>query len=174
MFSARCFGLLGLLVFLGGAAVLAAEQPAAPSGPAYQIILRSRHAVASPLRTKDAQTGGGSILVEQAEPHTVVVTMGGSVVAGSELHCSTASIDFNLLQHLDIIPMRSGLRAPRVGMVGRVVGTLQVTDPRLCKVPCGSADQGPATAGLVQGETCLLSIGVEPSSAACGQEMSIN
>ena len=59
-------------------------------------------------------------------------------------------------------------------MVGRVVGTLQVTEPGLCGKPCGSAEQGPATACLTVGGTPLLSVGVKPSAVSCGQESSVN
>src|SRR5262249_15118602 len=102
------------------AATPAPAQPA-PSGPAYQIVLRSRHAEVTPTRTKDAQTGGGSIVVEEPELNTVVVTMGGSAVVGSDFHGSAAGIDFNLEEDLEIIPTRPGVRPPRVGLVGRVV-----------------------------------------------------
>jgi hypothetical protein len=129
----------------------------------------------TPTRTKDAQTGGGSIVVEQPEPNTIVVTMGGSAVAGSALHGSAAGIDFNLEQDLEIIPTRQGVRPPRIGMVGRVVGTLQVTDPgKCCCRPCGTAEQGPASACLTMGGTSLLSVTVKPSAASCGQELAIN
>lgn len=175
MLHRRSLLLAGLVALLGPATIHAADPPA---GPAYQIVLRSRHAEAVPNRTKDAQTGGGSIVVEQPEPHTIVVTMGGSAVVGSDFHGSSAGIDFNLEQDVEIIPIRKGLRPPRIGMVGRVVGTLQVTDPgRCCKVgckPCGNAEQGPAAASLSSGETCLLSLNVQPSAASCGQELSIN
>jgi hypothetical protein len=114
-------------------------------------------------------------VVEQPQPDTIVVTMGGSAVVGSDCHGSAAAIDFNLEQDLDVIPLRSGARPPRLGMVGRVVGTLQVTDPGKCRgKPCGTADQGPATANLVIGETNLLCINVKPSAVTCGQEASIN
>ncbi len=174
MLNRRSLLLLAGLALLGPAAVHAADPPPAPAGPAYQIVLRSRHAEVTPTRTKDAQTGGGWILVEQPEPHTIIVTMGGSAVAGSDFHGSSAGIDFNLEQELEIIPTRAGLRPPRVGMVGRVVGTLQVTDPGKCGKPCGTAEQGPATAALALGETNLLSVEVQPSAVACGQELSIN
>src|SRR5262245_34841624 len=154
----RCSLVLACLAALRSPATLHAADP--PAGPAYQIVLRSRHAEVTPTRTKDAQTGGGSIVVEQPEPNTIVVTMAGSAVAGSSCHRSAASIDFNLEQELDIIPTRTGVRPPRIGMVGRVVGTLQVTDPckccgKFCK-PCGSDDQGPAAARLSFGATSML------------------
>jgi hypothetical protein len=175
--------LIASLAALISPAVVHADPPAPP---AYHILLRSRHAEVTPYRIKDAQTGGGSIVVEQPEPNTIVVTMGGSAVAGSTFHGSAASIDFNLVQDLEIIPTRKGVRPPRVGMVGRVVGTLQVTDPGKCctvcgisKVcgtskACGTAEQGPATACLSLGDKSLLCINVQPSSVACGQESSIN
>jgi hypothetical protein len=171
MLSRRSLLRAGLAALLGPAAAYAADPPA---GPAYQIVLRSRHAEVIPTRTKDAQTGGGWVVVEQPEPHTVIVTMGGSAVAGSDFHGSSAGIEFNLEQDLEIIPTRPGVRPPRVGMVGRVVGTLQVTDPGKCCKPCGTAEQGPASACLSVGEAGLLTVNVKPSAVACGQELSIN
>jgi hypothetical protein len=168
----RCSLLLVTLAALLSPAAVPAADP--PVGPAYQIVLRSRHAEATPTRSKDAQTGAGYIVVEQPEPNTIVVTMGGSAVAGSECHGSSAGIDFNLEQELEIIPTRAGVRPPRVGMVARVVGTLQVIDPGKCGKSCGTAEQGPAVASLVLGDTSLLSVNVKPSSVACGQESSIN
>src|SRR6266545_1071777 len=108
MRNRRSLLLAGLVALLGPAAVYAADPPPAPPGPAYQIVLRSRHAEVTPTRTKDAQTGGGWIVVEQPEPNTIVVTMGGSAVVGSDFHGSAASIDFNLDQDLDIIATRQG------------------------------------------------------------------
>lgn len=171
MYIRRSLLLAALAALLGPVAVRAADpQP----GPAYQIVLRSRHAEVTPTRTKDAQTGGGSIVVEQPEPNTIVITMGGAAVAGSDCHGEAAALDFNLEQDLDIIPTRAGVRPPRVGMVGRLVGTLQVTDPGKCGKSCGSAEEGPAVACLALGGTHLLSVSIKPSSVACGQELSIN
>src|SRR5262249_42857613 len=84
-----------------------------------------------------------------------------------------AGITFDLEQDLDIVPIRAGARPPRIGMVGRVVGTLQVTDPCPCGKPCGTAEQGPATACLAIGGTNLLSVAVKPSAVSCGQEPAI-
>src|SRR5262245_58639290 len=167
--------LAGLAALAGPAALHAGDAPAAPPGPAYRIVLRSRHAEVTPSRTKDAQTGGGSIVVEQPEPNTIVVTMGGSAVVGSDFHGSAAEIAFALEQELEVIPTRTGVRPPRLGMVGRVVGTLLVTDPGKCWCkPCGTAEQGVAAAALSVGETSLLSVSVKPSAVACGQELAIN
>jgi hypothetical protein len=155
MLKRRSLLLAGLVALLGPAVVFAADPPAAPHGPAYQIVLHSRRAEVTPTRSKDAQTGGGSIVVEQPEPNTIIVTMGGSAVVGSSCHDSAAGIAFDLGQDLEIIPTRQGVRPPRVGIVGRVVGTVQVTDPGKCCKPCGTAEQGPATACLTIGDTSL-------------------
>jgi hypothetical protein len=175
MLTRRSLLLAGFAALLGPAAAFAAGPPPVPPGSAYQIVLRSRNAEATPTRTKDAQTGGGSIVVEQPELNTIVVTMGGSAVAGSDFHGSAAGITFELEQDLEIVSLRAGARPPRIGMVGRVVGTLQVTEPCHCTgKPCGSAEQGPANACLSIGEANLLSISIKPTAVACGQEVSLN
>jgi hypothetical protein len=114
------------------------------------------------------------VVVEQPEPNTIVASMTGSAVAGSEFHGSSAGITFDLDQAFDIFPTRKGLRPPRIAMVGRVVGTLQVTDPGKHGKGCGSADQSPGTACLVLGDTTLLSIAVQPASAGPGSPVSVN
>ena len=145
-----------------------------PAVPPYQIVLRSRHAEATPQRSKEAQTGGGTIVVEQPDLNTIIVTMTGSAVVGSEFCGSAASLDFNLEQDLDIIPTRKGLRAPRIGLLGRVVGTLAVSDSGKHGKGCGSAEQGPAFACLTSGGTSLLTVNVKSTSAGSGQESSLN
>jgi hypothetical protein len=87
-------------------------------------------------------------------------------------------MNFILEQDLDIVPTRQGVRPPRIGLVGRVAGTLQVTDPGKCCGKdcnsCGSAEQGPAAACLSLGDASVLSIGVKPSAVSCGQESAIS
>jgi len=161
----------GLVSILGLATACAAD---APTGPAYIIVLRSRHADVVPNRTRDAQTGGGSILVEQPDSNTIAFTMGGSAVAGSDFRGSSAGLTFDLSQELDIVATRAGARPPRVGMVGRLMGTLQVTEPGCCCKSCGSASQGPGTACLTTGGASILSVNVKSSDASCGQESSVN
>ncbi len=146
----------------------------APTGPAYQIVLRSRSGEVTPSRSKDTQTGGGTISVEQVEPNTILVTMTGSAAAGSDCRSTHAALDFNLEQELEIIPTRKGLRPPRVGMVGRVIGTLQVTDGGKCDKGCGGAEQGPASAFLSTGGTNLLSLNVKPAATSKAQELAVN
>jgi hypothetical protein len=170
----RSLLLAGLAAGLCSAVALTAELLPPPTGPAYQIILRSRLAEATPNRTRDTQTGGASTIVEQPEPNTIIVTMGGSAVAGSGCKGTAAGITFNFEQDFDIIPIQARARPPRIGMVGRVIGTLHVTDPGKCGKVCGTAEQAPATASLTLGDANLLSINVKPSFASCGQEVAIN
>jgi hypothetical protein len=170
MLDRRSMLLVWLVPLVGPAAVHAAD---APPGPAYQIVLRSRHGEAIPFRSGESETGGGWVVVEQPDPSTIVVTMGGSAVAGSGVCGSSAGMTIDLDQELEIIPLRAGARPPRIGLVGRVVGTLQVTDPKCCKA-CGTADQGPATAALSGCGANLLAINVSPSAVACGHESSVN
>ncbi len=170
----RCYLLLitALPAVLIGSRLTRAQAPA--TSPAYQIVLRSRHAQVTPAKCGRAQTGGGSILVAQPEPNTIIVTMSGSAVVGSGYRPANATIHYDFAQDLDILPLRDAVRPPRLGMIGHVVGTLQVTDQD--RVPCdeGVAAQGPATANLMMGGVNLLCVGTEPSTVGHGQEVAIN
>lgn len=168
----RRFSLAAVTALLLGASTFRSSALAAD--PAYEIVLRSRHAQVTPAKFERAQTGAGSILVAQPEPNTVIITMGGSAVVGSGCKASSAAIHFDLAQDLDIAPRRAGVRPPRVGMIGRVVGTLQLTDPGRASHEDGLAAQGPAAACLLLGGTTILSVGTEPSTVSCGQKLSIN
>jgi hypothetical protein len=160
-----------IAVFMPALAV-AADAPV--EAPAYQIVLRSRTAEANPTKTKDAQTGGGFVLVQQPEPNTILVIMTGSAVAGSEFHGSSAAISFDLDQALEILPTRKGLRPPRIGMLGQIVGTLNVTDLGKHNKGYGSAEQAQGTASLDMGNTELLTVCVKGASAAAGNSVSVN
>jgi hypothetical protein len=159
---------------LGPAASFAQDKASPPSGPAYQIVLRSRTAEVTPARDKNAQTGGGSIIVERPEPNTMVVTMAGSAVAGSDCHAWAAALEFKLEQELEIIPTRPGVRPPRIGMVGQLIGTLQATEGCKCSKSCGSAEEAGAVASLGCGGTSLLSIALKPAGVAGGQGLAVN
>jgi hypothetical protein len=177
MMNRRILLVAGIAAALVKADTSVGQDATAVSGSAYRIVLRSRHAEVTPAKCRFGQTGGGWIVVDQPESHTVVVTMGGSAVVGSTVHGSNARVNFNLMQDLEIVPVREGLRPPRVGMIGRVVGTLQMSDAGKhgngCR-NCGSAQQGPAVASLLLGETNVLSLEVEPSSVTCTEKLSIN
>lgn len=170
----RCvYSLLAWGVF---AALLIAPSANGSDGAesAYRIVLRSREAQATPANSKASQTGGGSIVVDQPSPNTVVIRMGGSAAAGSTFHCSSAGINFALLQDLEVVSTRAGVRPPRIGMMGRLVGALTVTDPEKWQHADGSATQGPANAALWCCENSILAIDMPSAGVACGQKLAIN
>lgn len=170
----RCYLLLiaALPAILPIAGRTHAQAPA--SGPAYQIVLRSRHAQVTPAKFERAQTGGGSILIAQPEPNTIIITMSGSTVVGSGCRPANATIHYDFAQDLDILPLRDGVRPPRIGMIGRLVGTLQVIDHGSARCDEAIAAQGPASANLSMGGVNLLCVGTEPSTVAHGQKIAIN
>lgn len=100
--------------------------------------------------------------------------MSGSSVVSSGCQPSNAAIHFDFAQDLDILPLRDRVRAPRIGMIGRVVGTLQVADQGSVRCDDGIAAQGPATANLMMGGANLLCKGTEPSIVGHGQKIAIN
>ncbi|WP_428305724.1 hypothetical protein [Lacipirellula sp.] len=164
-----------LLLAAGFAPVGGTTASGAEAGsPAYRIVVRSRESQATPVKSKTSQTGGGSIVIDQPSADTVVIHMGGSAAAGSTFHCSTAAINFALNQELEITPTREGLRPPRIGMMGRLIGTLTVTNAEKWQHAQGRANQGPASATLWSGENALLSVDVPASGVACGQKLAIN
>ena len=145
----------GFAALLGPVTLFAAEPPA---GPAYQIVLRSRNAEVTPTtvqgrpdrRRLDRGRAAG------AEHHRHHDGRGGRRRLGLPRLVGVPRLQPG--QGVDIIPTRAGVRPPRVGMVGRVIGTLQVTDPGKCGSECGSAEQGPAVAHWQQAaRTCCPS-----------------
>lgn len=106
--------------------------------------------------------------------NTIVITMGSSALAGSSHHGSNAGMTFELVQDLDTVPLRANARPPRVGMIGRVVGALQVIEPDVFGHAPGDAQQGPATACLSSVGINVLSLDVEPLTVACGQKLAID
>ena len=90
-----------VLPFAAGRVVL----EAAP----YEFVLRSRSAVVTPERTRDAQTGGGFIQVLQIEPNLLLIVMRGTVAAGAGMAGSghhhkdgMAAMQFELNQDFEV------------------------------------------------------------------------
>src|SRR5262245_45409113 len=86
MKNRRLFLLAGVVALLAEVTGPPAGPQAPPSGPALQDLLRSRPGGAAAMKdAKDCQTRGGKHVVEQVDPNTIMVTMGGAVVVGSDL-----------------------------------------------------------------------------------------
>jgi hypothetical protein len=155
-----------------GAQVNGSDVPAGPPTTAYQIRLGARQAHASPVRTDDSQTGGGSIDVQQPHPHVLLITMRGAAVAGANCKKgASASIAFELDQEITVIPTRAGLRPPRLGLAARVVGVLDSSDKGK---GCGSAEQGEACAAVLAADENILTLCVPPQAAGGGQKLLLN
>jgi hypothetical protein len=137
--------------------------------PPYVIVLRSREAVVTPERSKDAQTGGGFIQVTQVEPNVVMVLMRGAVAAGATHHEGMAAMQFLLNQDFEVVPTRANLRPPRLVLAGWAIGALQSTLKE-----GGSAEQSPACAALRSGGEPILSLCLKPHSVCCGENLLVN
>jgi hypothetical protein len=155
-------------------AVCAAYLPflaaAGAAEPAYQILLRSRSAEASPEKCKDADTGGGYIDIDHRQRDTVVFMMRGSAAAAAGQHKGgSASVHFVLDQDFEIVPLRPNLRPPRLILVGQVIGTLQSTEKG-----GGAATQGEALAVVNGGGQPLLTLCFKPHTVGTGQRLFVN
>jgi hypothetical protein len=159
-------------VILACAACLSALLTASASraaDPPYTIVLRSRDAAVTPVRSRDAQTGGGFIQVTQVEPNVVMTLMRGAVAAGAGHKGETASMQFHLHQDFEIVPTRSNLRPPRLIVTAWAIGSLQSTLKE-----GGSADHGPACAAVLCGPNPVLNLCIKPHSVGCGESLLVN
>jgi hypothetical protein len=152
----------------GLSAVLA--QGPASSGPAVTITLGPRHGHITPVRHGFSHTGGGNIDVAQPAPDTLIVTMTGVAVAGAH-PCkeSTAALEFDLNQCLEIVFADPKLKRAKLTIDGRVVGLL-----RCHAKGSGSAEQVQACATLGAGGGEFASLAVPPHAVACGENLSLN
>ncbi len=155
-----------------------AGQPAVGQVVPYEFVLRSRSAVVTPERTKDAQTGGGYIQVLQVEPNLLLILMRGTVAAGAGLAGAghhnkdgMAAMQFELNQDFEVVPTRAGLRPPRLILSAWLIGTLNTTRP---PDEGGTAGHNPACAVVKSGDQPLLNLCIPPHSAAGGQNLLVN
>ncbi|HTU22528.1 MAG TPA: hypothetical protein VMG10_31105 [Gemmataceae bacterium] len=137
--------------------------------PPYVLQLRSREAVVTPERTKDAQTGGGFIQVTQIQPNIVMALMRGTVAAGTSHKEGSAAMQFTLNQAFEIVATRRGLRPPRLVFSGWVIGALEST-----LRDGGMAEQSPANACVRAGGEPLLNLSLKPHGVAGGENLLVN
>jgi hypothetical protein len=149
---------------------LTAALAQAPASPTVTITLGARHGHVTPVRQGFTHTGGGNIDVAQPAADTVVVTMTGVAVAGAHpCKASTASLNFDLEQLLEISFEKPDIKRAKLTIEGRVIGLLRTH----CQGG-GSAEQGQASA-TVAGETAALAmLCVPPHSATAGENLSLN
>lgn len=138
--------------------------------PPVTIVFGSRQGKVIPTRQGFAHTGGGNIDVAQPAPDTMVVTMSGVAVAGAH-PCkeSLASLQFDLLQELEIAVNDPKVRRASVTMDGRIIGLL-----RSHRGGGGAAFQGPGCATLIGGTSVVSDLNLPGQSVNCGNNMSLN
>lgn len=151
-----------------GTPVTITVKPAEAAGPRVSIALNGRTASATPSRTGCTHTAGGNIDVQQPSPDTLVVTLGGVVVAtGHPTKCSTAQFNFDVNQCFSVNFDDPSLKKAKLSIEGRLIGLLRSHGR-------GSADHGPACATVSAGGVELVGISMSPQGVNCGQNVSIN
>jgi hypothetical protein len=157
--------LIGCLALCTPLALPAADAPS----PAVTISLGTRHGHATPERKGFTHTGGGNIDVAQPSPDTLVITMTGVAVGGAQ-PCgdSLASLKFDLSQNFEVAFEKPEIKKAKLTLEGRVIGLL--------RSPCkgGSAEVGPAHAGVLSGENEIVSLDVASHAVTGGENLSIN
>jgi hypothetical protein len=144
--------------------------PAAAPPPPASITQRARHGHVTPTRIGFTHTGAGNIDVAQPTPDALVVTMNGVVVAGAyPRRSSMASMNFDLMQSLEVNFDNPKLKKAKLVIEGRVIGLLRSH----CRGG-GSAEEGPGTATVSSEKGTLVTLGLPPHSAAGGENMSLN
>ncbi len=153
-------------------AVLAAD------APTVTISLGARHAHVTPQSQGFTHTGGGNIDVAQPSPDTIVITMTGVAVAGAHpFKYSTASMNFDIEQCLEIVFEKPDVKAAKVTVEGRIVGLLRSHPGGGCASQCpgiaviSSANQGQVATftapshDVSSGENLSVNCREEPATA---------
>ena len=152
-----------------GTPVTITVQQAAPATPTVSLQLDDRHGHVVPVRCGFTHTGGGLIIVATPDTDTIVVTFTGVVVAGAHpCKDSSAQMNFDLNQVLEVNWDSKDVKACKVTMDGQVIGVLRSE----CKGG-GSAEEVNGNFTL-SGEGCdTLSLAVPPHSVA-GDNLGVN
>src|SRR5258708_5046221 len=108
--------LLGVL--LSGALVLGQGA----SSPSVSLALQARQAKGTPIRIGCTHTGGGNTDVAQPAPDTLVITMTGVAVAGPHpCKVSSAALDFDLVQQLEVAFDKPEVKKAKITLEGRLI-----------------------------------------------------
>lgn len=163
----------GILIAISAACLptiaFAADSPT-PAGPAVSIALGSRHAHVSPVGQGFVHTGGGNIDVSQPAPDTIVITMTGVAVAGGHpFKASTATMNFDLEQALEITFEKPDIKRAKLTLEGRIIGLL-----RSHSAGGGSAEQGAGMATLTGDAVQPLALTVPSHCVSGGESLSVN
>lgn len=164
----------GVALMLAGTIALTCALPlpiraGAAAGPAVTITLGSRKAAVVPSRAGFTHTGGGNIDVAQPAADTVVVTMTGVAVAGAHpCKGSAASLKFDLLQLFEVTFEKPEVKSARISLEARVIGLLRSHRGG------GSAQSGPALAGVSLGKLGIVKVELPSHGVFGGENLSVN
>jgi len=143
---------------------------ATPAVPDVSITLGARHGHVTPVKCGCNHTGGGNIDIQQPTADTVVVTMSGvCVAAGHPFKDSSAAMNFDLEQCLEISIDNPKVKKAKLTIEGRVIGLLRSE----CKGK-GSAEQCKACATIGGEAGGLVALCVPPHGVAGGENLSLN
>jgi hypothetical protein len=159
-----------------GTPVTITVSPAAPTPPPISITLKERHGHVTPVRQGFTHTGAGYIDVAQPTPDVMVVTMTGVVVAGGHpWQDSVATMNFDLLQCVEVSFDDPKLKRAKISIEGRVVGLLRSqASHKDCKRSCGAADMSCAQTSVAAERAEILTLVQTPHRVACAENLSLN
>jgi hypothetical protein len=163
------FGMLTACIVSLSAGIMA---PVVAQEPPYALLLRSREAVVTPERSRDAQTGGGFIQVTQLQPNVVMALFRGAVAAGTGHHEGSAAMHLTLNQDFEVVATRAGLRPPRLVVAGWVIGALETTIKG-----SGMAEHSPACASVGSGGSGgepIINLCIKPHGVGGGENLLVN
>jgi hypothetical protein len=140
------------------------DSRASPASPAISITLGARHAHVTPERSGCGRTGGGNIDIQQPAPDTVVITMTGVAVAcGLPFKVSSASMQFELDQCMEVSWDDRNVKNAKLIVEGRVIGLLR-----------GGSKGGSAGFSAASVSICGAELGIEPHGVGGCDSQSIN
>jgi hypothetical protein len=144
-------------------------QPAAAPVPRVGFVLKDRHGHATPERFGTTHTGGGNTDIAQPRDDTVIITMTGVAVAGPHPgKASSAVMNFDLNQSLDIVFADEKLKKAKLTMEAQIIGLLRGD------AQGGSAGVCNGAATVAVGEQAILAVSIEGHAVNGGENLSIN
>jgi hypothetical protein len=129
------------------------------------LVLFDRVAQAIPVRTGCTYVGGGTFDIQRPSPDTVVVTMIGAVVATGHPCGSSAVMDCDLTQAIQIVGGPASGNC-RLALETEMVGVL-----RGGRIAAAAASAG---ATVSAAGNVVVTAGLPDRSVACGENLTVN
>ena len=153
-----------VIVFAIPMAILAA--PPETKSPTVSILLRDRHAQTTPTREGTAHCGGGNIDVQQPAPDTIVITLTGAVSAADHPCGSSASMNLEFEQAIDVVFEQPNVKDAKLTIEARAIGMVRSGKK-------GSASvTGASLTATGNGQSLALSL--PDRNVAGGENLSVN